>query len=95
MLGVEDLPAEVNICDQVVKIELLENKTGEITLNTYLISLKEIVPVLIQVMVHCFCSYVLGNIWRRQCFYLFDSHSKTGMKIYAKMGQQFYSSLHL
>ena len=45
LLGVEDLPAEVNIRGHVVRIELLENKTGEITLNTYLISLTEIVEL--------------------------------------------------
>ena len=43
LLGVEDLPAEVNICSHVVRIDLLENKTGEITLSMYLISLIEIV----------------------------------------------------
>ena len=48
LLGVEHLPVELNICGQVVRIELLENKTGETTLNTYLISLTEIVAVLIQ-----------------------------------------------
>ena len=32
LLGIEDLPAEVNICGYVVRIELLENKTEEITL---------------------------------------------------------------
>ena len=52
LLGIERLP--LNICGQAVRIELLENKTGKITLNTYLISLTKIVTVLIQAMVHCF-----------------------------------------
>ena len=29
LLGVEYLPAELSICGQVVRIELLENKTGD------------------------------------------------------------------
>ena len=29
LLGVDHLPAELKICDQVVRIELLENKTGD------------------------------------------------------------------
>ena len=43
LLGVDDLPRTVNIYDQSVDIFLLANKTGQITLKTYLISLREII----------------------------------------------------
>ena len=79
MLGVDDLLAKVNICAQVARIELLENKTGEITLNTYLISLTETVSSSYNTgngALLFVSGYVLGIIWGRQCFYLFDSHSK-------------------
>ena len=46
-LGIEDLKVEVNICGHVVRIELLENRTGEITLNAYLISLTAMAAVII------------------------------------------------
>ena len=39
ILGVDDLPARVSICDSAVDIGLLENKTQEITLNVYLVSM--------------------------------------------------------
>ena len=79
LLGVEDLPAEINIYGQVARIELLENKIGELTLNTYLISLTEIVSCNYNTGNGALLfvdGYVLGIIWEKQCFYLFDSHSK-------------------
>ena len=42
VLGVDDLPSRVSIYDSVVDIVFLENKTGEITLNVYLISMTDI-----------------------------------------------------
>ena len=43
LLGVDDLPRTVNIYGYSVDIFLLDNKIGEITLNAYLISLREII----------------------------------------------------
>ena len=43
LLGVDDLPRSVDIYSHSVDIFLLDNKTGEITLNAYLVSLKEII----------------------------------------------------
>lgn len=42
ILGVDHLPARVSICDSALDIVFLEDKTGEITLSVYLISLTEI-----------------------------------------------------
>ena len=38
ILGVDDLPAKVSICDSAVDIGLMENKTQETTLNVCLVS---------------------------------------------------------
>ena len=43
LLGVDDLPRTVNTYGYSVDIFLLHNKIGEITLNAYLISLREII----------------------------------------------------
>ena len=43
LLGVDNLPRTVNIYSYSVDIFLLDNKTCEITLNEYLICLKEII----------------------------------------------------
>ena len=43
LLGVDDLPRTVNIYGYSVDIFLLDNKIGEITLNAYIISLREII----------------------------------------------------
>lgn len=43
LLRVEDLPAQLYICGQVVRIKLLENKTGKIALDKYRISLTDII----------------------------------------------------
>ena len=42
ILGVDDLPARISIYGRAVDIVFLENKTGEITLNVYLISMTDI-----------------------------------------------------
>ena len=41
VLGVDNLPTRVSIYDSAVDIVFLENKTGEITLNVYLISMAD------------------------------------------------------
>ena len=43
LLGVDDLPRSVDVYSHAVDIFLLDNKTGEITLNVYLVSSKEII----------------------------------------------------
>ena len=42
VLGVDDFPARISIYDSAVDIVFLENKTDEITLNVYLISMTDI-----------------------------------------------------
>ena len=49
-----------------IDIALLENKTGEITSGRYFTS---IVGIVIN-------GYALGVIWGKNCFFLFDQHSK-------------------
>ena len=81
VLGVDDLPARVSIYDSAVDIVFLENKTGEITLNVYLISMTDILSTCSnhgKGALLIISGYVLGIIWGRNCFYLFDSHSKDG-----------------
>ena len=81
VLGVDDLPARVSIYDSAVGIVFLENKTGEITLNVYLISMTDILSTCSshgKGALLIISGYVLGIICGRNCFYLFDSHSKDG-----------------
>ena len=61
-----------------VDTELLELKTGEITRNTSLISLTEIISgsQTIDDALLIISIYLLGIIWGRECFYVFDQHSK-------------------
>ena len=81
ILGVDDLPARVSIYDRAVDIVFPENKTGEITLNVYLISMTDILSTwsnhgkgALLIISGC----VLQIIWERNCFNLFNSHSKDG-----------------
>ena len=79
VLGVDNLPTRVSIYDSAVDIVFLENKTGEITLNVYLISMADFLSTCSnhgKGALLIISGYVLGIIWRRNCFYLFDSHSK-------------------
>ena len=79
LLGGDDLPWTVNIYGYSVDIFLLDNKTGEITLNAYLVSLKKIIGSCLNIgsgallIISC---YIFGLIWGKECVYLFDSHSK-------------------
>ena len=61
-----------------VDTELLELKTGETTRNTSLISLTEIIggSQTIDDVLLIISIYLLGIIWGRECFYVFDQHSK-------------------
>ena len=81
ILGVDDLPARVSTYDRVVDIIFLENKTGEIKLNVYRISMTDTLSTCSnhgKDALLVISGYVLGIIWGRNCFYLFDSHSKDG-----------------
>ena len=74
LLGADDLPRTVNIYSYSVDIFLLDNKTGETTLNAYLVSLKEIVKSCLNIVSGALL--IFGLIWGKECVYLFDSHSK-------------------
>ena len=80
LLGVDDLPRTVNIYGNSVDMFLLDNKTDEITLNAYLISVREIIESCLNIgsgtssMISS--GYIFGIIWGKDCVYLFDSHSK-------------------
>ena len=62
-----------------MNVEFLENKTGEITAGTYLLSIAEIVNTAQEIgtgallIVH---NYIIGLIWGNNSIYLFDSDSK-------------------
>ena len=74
LLGVDDLPRTVNIYDHSVDIFLLANKTGEITLTAYLISLKEIIESCLNIgsgVLLMISGYIFGIIWGKDCVYLF------------------------
>ena len=48
-MGIEDLPQEFLIENSSVEMEFLENKTGEFTVGTYLLSIAEIVNGVYQI----------------------------------------------
>ena len=78
-IGVDDLPRTVNIYSYPLDIFLLDSKTGEITLNAYLVSLKEIVESCLNIgsgALLIVSGYILEPIWGKECVYLFDSHTK-------------------
>ena len=66
----------------IVQLTLfLWNKTGGIALNVYLISISHILSTCSnheKGALLIISNYVLGIIWGRNCFYLFDSHSNDG-----------------
>ena len=75
----EDLPQEFLLENYSMNVEFLENKTGEITAGTYLLSIAEIVNTAQEIgtgallIVH---NYIIGLIWGNNSIYLFDSDSK-------------------
>ena len=75
----EDLPQEFLLENYSMNIEFLENKTGEITAGTYLLSIAEIVNSAQEIGTGALLNvnnYILGLIWGNDSIYLFDSHSK-------------------
>ena len=78
LLGVEDLPTKMEIYSHSKYIALLENKTGEITSSTYLISIVDIVGYYSSLgngALLIINGYALGVFWGKNCFFLFDPHS--------------------
>ena len=65
-LGVDDLPRTVNIYSYSVDIFSLDHKTGEIRLNAYLVSLKEIIESCLNIGssgLLIIIGYIFGLIW--------------------------------
>ena len=88
LLEVDDLPRTVDIYSYPVDIFSLDNKTGEITLNVNLVSLKEIIESCLNVgsgALLIISGYIFGLIWGTECVSLFDSHSKDYKVIFLKM----------
>ena len=59
LVGVDDLPSTVNIYSYSVDISLLDNKIDEITLNAYVVSLKEVIESCLNIWKWC----VTCNKW--------------------------------
>ena len=80
LFAVDDLQRTVNIYGHSVDMFVLDNKTGEITLNAYLISVREIIASCLNIgsgaLPMISSGYIFGIIWGKDCVYLFDSHSK-------------------
>ena len=65
---IKDIPARVSIYDSAVNIVFLENKTGEITLNVYFISMADILSTFSnhgKGALLTISGYVLGITWGR------------------------------
>ena len=78
-LGVENLPQEFFIENSSINIEFLNNRTGEITVGAYLMSITEIVSDSQQIgagALLIIANYILGLLWGNRCVFPFDSHSK-------------------
>ena len=70
---------KIEIYSYSIDIALLKNRAGEITSSTYLTSIDYIegnLSNLNNVALLVINGYGLGVIWERNCFFLFDSHSK-------------------
>ena len=77
LFGVDDLARAVNVYSYSVDIFLLDNT--EITLNAYLVSLKEFIESCLNIgsgALLKISGYIFGLIWGKECVYLFLSHSK-------------------
>ena len=101
-LGVEDLSQEFLLENYSMNVEFLENKTGEITIGAYLLSIAEIVNNAQETgtgALLIFNNYILGLTWRNDSIYLFDSPSKdqygnissSGTAVFLKFDTLFYS----
>ena len=79
LLEVEDLPTKIEIYSHSIDIALLENRTGEIISSTDMTAVGDIVgncSILGNGALLIINGCVLGVIWVKNCFFLFESHSK-------------------
>ena len=75
----EHLPQENYIENCPIHVEILNNRTGEITAGEYLESITEIMSDCQQidtVAILIINNNILGLLWGHPCFFLFDSQSK-------------------
>ena len=75
----EDLPQEFFIENLSINVEFLNNRTGEITAGTYLVSITENVNDCQEIGTRALLiinNYILSLLWGNQCFFLLDSYSK-------------------
>ena len=78
-LGMEDLPQDLFIENSSINVEFLNIRTGEITAGTYVLSTAEIMCDCQQIGTEALLiinNYILGLILGKQCFFLFNFHSK-------------------
>ena len=71
LLGANDLSRSVDIYSHLVDIFLFGNKTGEITLNAYLVSLKEIIESCLNIgsaALPIISGYIFGILWEITVF---------------------------
>ena len=76
--GVEDLPTKIDIYSHSIAVALLENRTAKIS-STYLTSTGDIIgncSSLGNGALLIINGYSLGVIWGKNCFFIFDLHSK-------------------
>ena len=77
-------------------VQFLENKTGEITGGTYLLSITSIVKSVQKIGTDALLivdNYILSIIWRTDFIYLFDLHIKIKMAV--NQGLRFISSFKI
>ena len=88
----EDLPQEFLLKNYSMDVEFLENKTGEIRVEAYLLSVAEIVNGAQQIGTGALLivnNYFLGPNWGNNSIYLYP-HNKVGMEMYQVLAHQFF-----
>ena len=78
-IGIVDFLQEIFIENSAINVELLNNRTGEITAGGYLVSNSEIVSDCQKISSGALLiinNYILGLLWGNHCFFLFDFHNK-------------------
>ena len=78
-LGIDDLPHHFVLKQSQINVQYLENMTGEICHNAYLTSISEIISNCQSIgsgALLIINNYTLAILWGRQCFFIFDSHSR-------------------
>ena len=88
ILSIDDLPQNCKIEDVSLNLDYLENKTGKIVFNAYLISISEITSSSTSkgngalLFIH-YWIHVSHTFWGRDCFFIFESHSRdsSGRKV--------------